>query len=63
MAEPLTNKNGDNDKEINALIVKENKANTDIKLAEKLGIPKSTFDRHKQRSKILVERFRQEKGW
>jgi hypothetical protein len=53
MAEPLSN-DGD---------TKENKANTDIALAKEIGIPKSTFDRYKQMSKILVERFRQENGW
>lgn len=63
MAEPLTNKNSDSDKETNALIVKENKANSDIALAKEVGIPKSTFDRYKQMSVILVERFRQERGW
>ena len=53
MAESLSN---DGDKTAN-------KANSDIALAKEVGIPKSTFDRYKQMSVILVERFRQEKGW
>lgn len=60
MAEPLTNKNSDSDKETSAHIVKENKANSDIALAKEVGIPKSTFDRYKKMSVILVERFRQD---
>ena len=41
----------------------DNRANTDARLAESLGIPKKTFDRYKPMARALVERFREQSGY